>query len=156
MRRMLTTILASTALLAAATGCVPTVDVHGNMPEQDVLDEIQPGIATRETVSEKLGTPSTIAMFEGETWYYVGRKTQTTSFFNPKTLDQRVIVVRFDGRGRVDAVDTINGDAARPVQIVERETPTRGREYTFVEQLLGNIGRFNNSGRGRGGGDPQF
>ena len=156
MRRSLTTILAPTVVAVALAACAPTVDVHGNMPEQDILDEIRPGVSTREVVSEKLGTPSTIAMFDGETWYYVGRKTETKAFFNPKTLDQRVIVVRFDDRGRVDAVETINGDAARPVQIVDRETPTRGREYTFLEQLLGNIGRFNNPGRGRAGSEPQY
>jgi outer membrane protein assembly factor BamE (lipoprotein component of BamABCDE complex) len=138
--------------LAAAGGCTPTVDVHGNMPEVAQVQDIEPGVTTREQISDKFGTPSTVALFGGETWYYVGKKTETFAFFNPKTLDQRVVAVSFDDRGRVEAVKQIDGDQAESIDVVKRTTPTRGREYTFVEQLLGNVGRFSNSSNKAGGG----
>ena len=41
----------------------------------------------------------------------------------------------------------------KQIAFVDRETPTRGKEMTVLEQLFGNLGRFNNSvgsgGRGR-------
>lgn len=138
--------------LAALGACAPTVDVRGNMPEANKVEDISPGVTTRDQIADRFGTPSTVSLFDGETWYYVGKKTETFAFFNPKTLDQRVVAVAFDGQGRVDSVRQINGDEGESIDMVKRTTPTRGREYTFVEQLLGNVGRFSNASNRAGGG----
>ena len=36
----------------------------------------------------------------------------------------------------------------KAVQIVGKETPTEGHDLTFIEQMLGNLGRFNSPARG--------
>jgi len=138
--------------LGALGGCAPTVDVRGNMPEANKVEDISPGVTTRDQIADRFGTPSTVSLFDGETWYYVGKKTETFAFFNPKTLDQRVVAVAFDPQGKVDSVRQMNGDDAEAIDLVKRTTPTRGREYTFVEQLLGNVGRFSNTSNRAGGG----
>ena len=141
---------AGTAILLGA--CTPSVDVQGNLPEPEQVKDIEAGTTTRNQIQDRFGTPSTVSLFDGEVWYYVGKKTETFAFFDPKTLDQKVVAIRFDGDGKVDSVKTIDRTQGEEVELVKRTTPTRGREYTFVEQLLGNVGRFSNS-KGGGSGD---
>ena len=53
-----------------------------------------------------------------------------------------MLVVAFDGNGRVSGTRTYTLADARDVDPVDRVTPTEGRELTLLQQLLGNIGRF--------------
>ena len=146
-------LLASTAI--ALAGCVATVAEHGNLPEADRLGEIRPGATTRDQVTKILGTPSSIGVFNDKSWYYISRKTSRVAFFDPEVLDQQVYVVNFDGNGVVRSVDHKDLKDGRPIEPAPGATPAPGRELTFLEQVLGNIGRFNKSGgasEGGGGG----
>lgn len=126
----------------AAGACSPTIDLHGNLPTERKLAEIKPGTSDRSAVSEGLGTPSAVATFDTETWYYVSQKTKTFAFFEPEILEQRVIAVRFDSNGVVQSVDNYQLSDGRAIEPVDRKTPTAGKELGLFEQLLGNIGRF--------------
>lgn len=126
----------------AVGACSPTVDLRGNLPTERKLAEIKPGAIGRDEVSARLGTPSTIATFDTETWYYVSQKTETFAFFEPEIIDQQVIAVRFDSNGLVESVDRYQLSDGRLIDPVDRKTPTAGKELGLFEQLIGNIGRF--------------
>jgi len=136
-------ILAGAAL---AGGCSPTVDLRGNMPDPAVVEEIAPGRTNRDAVARALGTPSTVATFDQDTWYYIGKKTETTSFFRPTVVEQKVLVIRFTRGGIVEDVRWLDKDDAREVAMVGRVTPTRGKELGIIEQIIGNVGKFSSSG----------
>ena len=70
------------------TGCSPTIESRGFNAENVQFSQIKPGIQTKRQVQELLGSPSTIPSFDQDTWYYVSKKTSTTSFFTPEVLDQ--------------------------------------------------------------------
>jgi len=126
----------------AVGACSPTVDLRGNLPTERKLAEIKPGAIGRDEVSARLGTPSTVATFDTETWYYVSQKTETFAFFEPEIIDQQVIAIRFDSNGLVESVDRYQLSDGRPIDPVDRKTPTAGKELGLFEQLIGNIGRF--------------
>jgi outer membrane protein assembly factor BamE (lipoprotein component of BamABCDE complex) len=131
-------------LLALGLGaCVASVDNRGNLPEPEKLAQIQPGSTTRDQVVKILGTPSSTGVFNDKSWYYISRKTKRVAFLDPDVLDQQVYVVNFDGRGVVNSVDHKELKDGRDIQPAPGATPAPGRELTFVEQVLGNIGRFN-------------
>ena len=138
------------AFAAALGACSPTVDIHGNIPKQELVEEIVAGTTTREQVSGMLGTPSAVATFDDDAWYYVGKRTSRVAFFEPEMLERHVLVIRFDADGAVRQVERLDKDDGRAVDIVARTTPTRGRELTIMEQLIGNIGRFGGGGPGGG------
>ncbi len=140
------TALAATCVLAM--GCSPQVATRGNMVEEDRLAEVRVGFATQDDVAQILGTPTTTATFDSSVWYYIGQRTEQTAFFRPEVTDRKVITVRFDRGGRVSEIEESDLSAAREVDIVDRETPTGGRELGILEQLLGNIGRFRPPGTG--------
>jgi outer membrane protein assembly factor BamE (lipoprotein component of BamABCDE complex) len=143
------------ALLGAAAflaGCAPTVEQRGNLPEADKVAEIHPGSTTKEEVTKILGTPSSVGVFDDKSWYYISRRTEQVAFFKPAAEDQQVLIVNFDNQGVVRAVDHKALEDGREITPVARTTPAPGRELTFLEQLLGNLGKFNNTGGGTGGG----
>src|SRR5438105_8329885 len=130
---------------SALAGCSPTVDQRGNLPEPDKLAEIRPGATTRDEVAKILGTPSSTAVFDNKTWYYISRRTKQVAFFNPDVVDQQVYIVNFDERGVVRAVDHRDLKDGREIEPAPGATPAPGRELTFLEQVIGNVGRVNQS-----------
>jgi outer membrane protein assembly factor BamE (lipoprotein component of BamABCDE complex) len=138
--------LGSAVLLAAALGlasCTISVDQRGNLPDPDKLTEVQPGTTTKEQVAKILGTPSSSSTFNDDTWYYISRRTKQVAFFSPTVLDQQVYIVDFDNRGIVKNIDHRAMEDGEPITPAPGATPSPGRQLTFIEQLLGNIGRFN-------------
>jgi len=128
------------------SACSPRIDTRGNQPDEDLLAQINPGVDDRYRVAELLGTPSAITTFGDKTWYYISKRTETTAFFDPETVDQEVVEIQFDDLGTVQSIHIYGPEDAREVAFVERETPTEGNEISLIQQLLGNIGRFNPPG----------
>lgn len=130
-------------LAVAVAACTPQVTTRGNLLDPERLAEIQLGEHTREQVVEILGTPSSTAVFDQETWYYISERNEMLAFFKPRTTRRKIVVLRFDKEGVVSNISTIGLKAGRVIKPVDRETPTAGNEITFMDQLLGNLGRFN-------------
>ncbi|HEX3864142.1 MAG TPA: outer membrane protein assembly factor BamE [Stellaceae bacterium] len=145
---------ASIAVTLAAGGlaaCVPQVDQRGNLPDPDKLAQIHAGSTTRDQVTKILGTPSSTGVFDETSWYYISKKTKQVAFLDPDVLDQQVYIINFDGRGIVRNVEHRDLQDGRDIAPAPGATPAPGRELTFLEQVLGNIGRFNKGGGGGGG-----
>jgi outer membrane protein assembly factor BamE (lipoprotein component of BamABCDE complex) len=128
-----------------ATACTPQVDTRGNLPLEEVVEQIQVGQQTREQITDLLGSPSTVALFDGEVWYYIGERTETVAFFKPSVLERKILAIRFDRGGRVEHIDRYGLADSRPIALVDRVTPTKGKELTFLQQIIGNVGKFGNS-----------
>lgn len=140
-------ILAGIALLTA--GCAGRIDSHGDRLEADRLAQIRPGVQTREDVAQILGSPSSTSVFGEESWYYISDLVETRSIFDREITDRQVVTVRFNGDGVVSQVDAFGLERGKEVEVVERETPSFGESVTILNQLMGNLGRFNNAGMGQ-------
>lgn len=138
--------IVSAVMIVTASACAPNIATRGNLPDPDKLAEIIPGEASRDDVADLLGSPSSAATFGDETWYYIATRVETVAFNEPEVIDQQVVAIKFGEDGLVTAIDTYGLDDARAVEIVERVTPTSGREVTILQQLLGNVGRFAQEG----------
>ena len=134
-------VVLTAALLAA--GCTVSEDQRGNLPAPEKLAQIQPGSTTKEQVAKILGSPSSESTFNDDTWYYISRKTKQVAFLNARVLDQQVYIVDFDDKGVVKDVGHRTMADGEQVTPAPGATPSPGKELTFIEQLLGNIGRFN-------------
>jgi outer membrane protein assembly factor BamE (lipoprotein component of BamABCDE complex) len=132
----------------ALAACSPSVDTRGNLADKDRLQQITPGVSTRDDVAAVLGTPSTMGTFDPNTWYYIGARTEKTAFFRPDTVERKIVVVKFDEAGTVADVHQLDQNAGQEVELVERTTPTAGRDLNFIEQMLGNVGRFSGGNGG--------
>ncbi|MBF0168161.1 MAG: outer membrane protein assembly factor BamE [Alphaproteobacteria bacterium] len=137
-----TSLFVALSVLVLASACEPIVDVRGNLPNDEQLALIKPGDVNRDDVQAMLGTPSSVAVFDDETWYYISGKTEQTAFFKPKVTDRRVVAISFDTSGKVKNVRQLGLNDGKAIKPVERVTPTAGNEMTFLEQIFGNVGRF--------------
>jgi len=139
-------LLASTAacavLAVTITACSSRVDQRGNLPDPDVLANVEVGHINKQGVQDLLGTPSSVGLFDNESWYYISERTETTAFFKPVVLERKVLVLKFDDQGILTAMNTLTLDDGKQVEMVERHTPTAGNEFGLLRQLFGNIGRF--------------
>ena len=153
-RHMIRRILGLVALAVLIAGCNRAVDQRGNLPEPERMAEIKPGATTKDQVAKILGTPSSVGVFDDLNWYYISKRTKQVAFFDPDVLDQQVFVIAFDSKGVVRSVDHKDLKDARAIDPAPGATPAPGRELSFLEQLLGNVGRFAGSGAssGTGGG----
>jgi outer membrane protein assembly factor BamE (lipoprotein component of BamABCDE complex) len=123
--------------------CTPMKATRGNLLEDYELKEVLPGIDGKDEVIQKIGSPTTISPFNENIWYYMGQKTKKKGILDPKVTEERVVVVSFNQTdGKVDSVKDRQG-GREDIPLVQRATPVSGNEFTFMQQMLGNVGKFN-------------
>ncbi|MFP3943822.1 MAG: outer membrane protein assembly factor BamE [Alphaproteobacteria bacterium] len=138
--------------LAGTAGCnvvSPVERHHGYLPEQKAFDSVEAGKDTKVSLTEKLGSPSTKGTFDPDVWYYISHQEKRFAFLNPDTVKRDILEVRFDKNGRVAALRRYDVKDSQNVAYVDRETPTRGKELSFWEQMFGNVGRGLPGGAGQ-------
>ena len=143
-------------LCLAMTACgwiQPPPQTRGNKVDPEQLKELVPGTSTKADVTALIGSPTQKATFDENSWLYITETTRTRVGRTLGVLDQGVVVVGFDDRGILTSVKTVTKADAVPVEVIARTTPSPGTEASFLQQLLGNIGRFNpGAGTGSTGG----
>jgi len=146
----ISSLLVAIAAGATLSACSTTIEQRGNLPPPEEITQIHPGKTTKDQVVKILGTPSSVSIFSDKDWYYISSRTKQFSFFDPKVLDQQVFIVNFNNDGIVRAVDHKTLEDGHDVVPIARATPAPGRELSFLEQLVGNLGKFNGGGGGGG------
>lgn len=137
----LATVCALTASLAVA-GCDAIVDQRGFAATPGAVEKLEVGAQGREDVLRLIGSPSAVATFNPNVWYYISQKQETYAFLKPTIVNQNVLQVTFNETGRVQALKNYQLSDAERITMVSRITPTSGKELTVLEQILGNVGRF--------------
>ena len=129
-------------LCLTLAACTPTLVVQGYVPDEETLATVQQGVDSKDAVVSKLGSPSSVAAFDDDTWIYISKQTENFAFFEPTVIGQDVVAINFDPEGRVEEVRRYTLEDGRLIDPVTRKTPTHGRELGILEQLFGNVGRF--------------
>lgn len=138
--------LLAVALLLLLNACAPREDFRGAAIDEDKLKQVAVGQTTEAQVATLLGSPSTSSTFPdwGTTYYYISSETEAVAFLAPELIDQQVVAISFDkDSGKVKEIKRYGLKDGKQVAFIDRETPTRGKELTVLEQLFGNFGRFN-------------
>lgn len=133
------------AFSATLSACSPAITTHGNMPPKHKVEQVEPQITTRSEVVQNWGPPSTVSPFDNNTWYYIGETNSQKGIFAHEVEKRQIIRVKFDEMDKVTEVTNIDPKNGKDVDLVSRKTPAAGKEYTVVQQFIGNLGRFNKS-----------
>ena len=124
-------------LLAAA--CTPTSSYQGFQVVDQNPADVKVG-EPKAAVLAKLGSPTTTSAFDKNTWFYMTQVSSKTAFYHPRINKRDVVAISFTkGADQVATVNTFTLKDGRVIAFNGRETPTRGREMTVLEQLLGSI-----------------
>jgi outer membrane protein assembly factor BamE (lipoprotein component of BamABCDE complex) len=124
--------LAAAVLLIA---CAPVISQRGYLPDPDAEATVRAG-ATKTSVQDKLGYASITATFGSDSWYYVSQTEKQVAFFRPTVLKREVLAVYFDKENKVTGVRHYGLWDGHVIAFETRTTPARGRETTFLQELL--------------------
>jgi len=133
MKLLTGTLLAAAAILIA---CAPVVDQRGYLPDPQIEAAIKKGSDTKTSIQDRLGNASITASFGGDAWYYISSTEKQVAFFTPTVLNREILAVYFDKDGKVTNMRHFGLRDGHDVSFETRETPARGRELTFLQQLL--------------------
>lgn len=122
------------------------VQVRGNRVDPEVAVQLVPGTSTRADALALLGSPTTRAAFDDNTWIYASELTKPVIAGTQAVEDQRVYVLTFDEKGVLKDIRRKSQADAPNVQMVDRATPSPGNDVSALQLLLGNIGRFGAGG----------
>ncbi len=109
---------------------------HGYVQSEDSIAQITPG-SSREQVLLVLGSPSTTSTVGGDAFYYITQKTaRSLAFMEPGLIDQRVLAVYFDDKGKVREVANYGLQDGKIFDFISRRTKTTGQDYGILFQIM--------------------
>jgi outer membrane protein assembly factor BamE (lipoprotein component of BamABCDE complex) len=126
-------------------GCslfAPPVQQHGIKVDADDLQQLVIGTSTRDDVAAALGSPTMKASFDENTWIYISERTYLRVGQKPGMEDLQVVTVSFDDKGVLRGIRHLGEADSQPVTMTAGRTDSPGTEASFMQQLLGNIGKF--------------
>lgn len=142
-RPVATAVLAAAVLAAGGlSACSPITSYSGFQAIDSDPKDVAVGTDTKSTVRAKLGSPSVTSTFDPNVWFYVNQVKQRVAFRKPQVTARSITAIAFNKD--TEMVETVNNYTLKDGKVIAfngRETPTRGREMTILEQLLGSVGR---------------
>lgn len=142
---------ASLAIGALTAGCAPLRSHQGYVVDADLVNSVQPGVDTRQSVQQVLGKPTLQSQFGGGDWYYLARDSRNYGFQVPKARSQITVQISFDQAGVVSDIRRGGIEQVASINPYGKTTPTLGRQRGFFEDLFGNIGTVGAPGAGGAG-----
>ena len=163
LHRPLIAVFAAAGLAAALPACAPLRATSGYQAIEHQPKDMKVGEDSKSTELDQLGSPAAQSTFDPNIWSYISQTSAEVGYHKPRVTKRAVVAITFDKESeKVAKIDTYSLKDSKVVAINNRETPTRGREISAIEQLLGNVGRGGlmpqqetGPGQRPGGGAPQ-
>jgi len=128
--------------LLSLGACAPMKSYSGFQAVESDPKDVQVGTDTKSTVRGKLGSPSATSTFDPNVWFYMNQVKERVAFKRPHVTARHITAVTFNKETEVvEHVDNLTLRDGKAIAFNSHETPTRGRELTVLEQLLGTVGR---------------
>lgn len=134
--------MACVGSLAMLTGCMETVNTHGQIMLPSKLEQVKPGETTKQDMLNLFGTPSAQGTLNDNRWYYVTTVEGTTPFTPHIIKDRSVYVADFDATGKVTRFAKLTAEDGKALAPAAEATPTRGQAQGLLQQMFGNIGQM--------------
>ncbi len=137
-------------LRGAATGlvmsgllaCAPVIDNRGYVFDESLLPQLVVGTTSEADIIAIMGSPSTVSTLNGGAYYYISSRFITEAYRAPRETERRVLAIFLDEDKKIRDLGFYTLEDGNIVTIVARTTETQGRELTFLQQIFGNLGRF--------------
>ena len=125
----------------SVTACAPISTYSGFQAVESDPKDVKVGVDTKSTVRGKLGSPSATSTFDNNIWFYMNQTKERVAFRKPRVIARNVVAISFDKDSEVvKSVNTYTLKDGKVIAYNDRETPTRGREMTILEQMIGAVG----------------
>ncbi len=139
--RVLGFLALSVLILLFVAGCSSTFRNFGYVPSEVDLADVQVGRDTRETVTEKIGSPGTSGVVREDAWYYVQSRVENYAYQAPEVIERQVLAISFSSNGRVRNIERFGLEDGEVIALNRRVTDDNIQGVSFLRQLFGNLGR---------------
>src|SRR5512140_3422844 len=130
------------AAAASLSACAPITSYSGFQAIEADPKDVKVGTDTKSTVRTRLGSPSATGTFDSNTWFYMNQLKSRVAFKQPEVVARNVTAITFNKDSElVESVNSFTLKDGKVVAFNGRETPTRGRSLSVLEQILGTVGR---------------
>lgn len=114
----------------------------GDIPSDTRINAVKVGQHNKKDVSRLLGSPTSISLFEKESWIYIASKESRLAFMSEKEYDRQILVVTFKPDSSVESLKRYTLADAIEVPYDSEKTPSYGKDLSVWEEMVGNFGRF--------------
>ena len=130
------------------SSCISQKEIHGNLPEAQLVSLLQIGKDNKETVSKILGQPTFSGALGDNSYYYVGTVNSKVAFLDPSVHEQYVLELNFDKSNKLSKIFIYDEKQTMNVAMSSLETKSSGQKETFFQSLLRNFGVPMGGGKG--------
>jgi len=130
------------ACAVAAAGCAPLYRSHGFVPSAAEIRMLEPGVDTRETISQTIGRPTAGGVLDRDAFYYVASRFRQIGPLEPQEIERQIVALTFDASGILRNIERFGLQDGRVVALERQVTDDGLRDTTFLRQLIGNFGNF--------------
>jgi outer membrane protein assembly factor BamE (lipoprotein component of BamABCDE complex) len=133
--------VAAIGIALSLSACASDITKHGHVFTEEDLAQVKEGMS-HDQVILALGTPDTKSTVDQNAYYYISTTTErSVAFLDAKITDRRVVAIYLDENNLVKRVANYGLKVGIVVDVVTRQTPSRGSEDGLLKELFRNIGR---------------
>lgn len=146
---MVSKIFGPAALIAVmlTAGCSPTVTYRGFQETKTLQESANIGVTTKSALLSRFGAPSVRGTAKtGDSWYYISYREERFAFFHPEVTERNVIALSFDRQGVLQEKEELTLADGKAISVNGDKTPVYAKDLNVVQQILSNVGRFNDRG----------
>ena len=129
------------------SSCINKKIINGQLPEKSLIKTLKVGKDKKDLVISVLGSPTFHGQLNDNSIYYAEVISEQFAFLDPDIKNQNVIQLEFDKDNILKNVYLFGVSDKNEIVMSQRNTETFGREISFLEQIISNIGL---PGLGRG------
>ena len=130
-------VLVCSLLISLFISCTTNIKNYGYIPTKSELDTLVIGKDSKESVSKKVGLPTTAGL-EGS-FYYVRSTFNEPGFRSAQLIGRTVVLLSFDKRNLLRNVETFSVDKKTVVRLDYRVTETGLQNKNILQQIIGSI-----------------
>ena len=126
-------------LITISCGNNKVVKNHGIIALEKKSDEILPSKSNKNDVLDILGKPSTISLFDKNSWFYMESEKVNQSLFKlgkSKIQKNNILLISFNNYGIVDTKKIYTINDMKKLNIVKNTTVKKYDETSFAGKLL--------------------
>ena len=129
------------------SSCINKKIINGQLPEKSLIKTLKVGKDKKDLIISILGSPTFHGQLNDNSIYYAEVISEQFAFLDPDIKNQNVIQLEFDKDNILKNVYLFGVSDKNEIVMSQRNTETFGREISFLEQIISNIGL---PGLGRG------
>lgn len=123
----------------------------GNMPSKERTARIEVG-SSKDDVIATLGLPSSVNVFDQNSWIYMSSDVKKLAFFAPEEIDRSVLRITFNSADEVNKIETLSLDDGENLAPQKDTTDVKGQRPGFFKKYFGGVGQYTPfSGKGNKG-----